>query len=205
MKCSITIALLLWSIIVGSQASADWVLSDAGTSLHFISTKNQNIAEVHDIRDLKGELLSDGSFNITLDTRSVNTGIQIRDERMASLLFESGLYPFITISGKVDYFSADDMKAGVIRTAPFDVDLTIDMHGISQTQKASMLVYKVDEKTLGVSLHKPIIIKAGDFQMDTGIERLRKIAGLDNINYSVPVTGHFVFNKVDKKLKSPTK
>lgn len=205
MKWSIKTALLLWCIVVGSQASADWVLSEAGTSLHFTSTKNQNIAEVHDIRDLKGELLSDGSFNITLDTRSVNTGIQVRDERMTSLLFESGLYPFITISGRVDYFSADDMKAGIIRTTPFDVEITIDMHGISQTQKASMLVYKVDEKTLGVSLHKPIIINAGDFQMETGVERLRKIAGLESINFSIPVTGHFVFNKINKKTKAVTK
>ena len=42
---------------------------------------------------------------------------------------------------------------------------------------------------------QPIVINAADFELTAGIERLREVAGLQNIATQVPVTASLVFSR----------
>lgn len=131
MNQAVYICISIFALLMSSLSHAEWELAKEGTSLYFVSTKNNTVSEIHEFTGLDGSLSADGRFNITIDTRNVETGVPIRNQRMNKILFESGLYPFIAVSGKVNFFNADEMKAGALREGNLEVELTISMRGIS--------------------------------------------------------------------------
>lgn len=183
-----------------SESFAVWELQEKGSHLHFVSVKNNSIGEVHEFKDLKGTVETDGTFNLAIDTRSVETKVDIRNGRMRKVLFQSGLYLFAIITGKVEYFNPDTMTPGVIRE--IKVPVVLELHGTKKTLDATFTVYKVDDKTIGVSLYKPLIINTADFGMVKGVQTLMDMAGLKSISTAVPITGHFVFTKKNSQQES---
>ncbi len=186
------------SITLSASANAVWELQQDLSHLHFVSVKNNSVGEVHEFKELKGTIESDGRFNLTIDTRSVETAILIRNSRMKKVLFESGRYPFAVLTGTIEYFNADTMAVGVTRE--ISVPATLELHGVKQPLDTTLVVYKVNEKTIGVSLYKPMIISIADFEMSKGLQTLVQMAGLKSISTSVPITGHFVFKKAKTTL-----
>jgi hypothetical protein len=62
------------------------------------------------------------------------------------------------------------------------------MHGESQTVSADLKVVRYSNDGLMVVTNKPIILRADQFGMADGVEKLREVVGLPSISLAVPVS-----------------
>ena len=184
--CFITVFFL------ASSASAHWELDNNSSTLSFVTVKADHVGEVHTFDQLSGDINDDGSVQITIELASVNTLIDIRNERMQNMLFETNLYPQATISGEIDLDAVAAMDAGVSQAISVDFDLAI--HGESSSYTADVLVTRTESGVLASTV-KPIIVMADTHGRVSGVEALREVAGLPSISRAVPVSFNVVFEQ----------
>lgn len=192
MKSSFNLLAALLTLLASAQAAAQWTLSADESSLSFISVKAEHIAEVHSFARLSGEIDSGGEAVVSIDLTSVQTGIDIRNERMQSMLFNTDMYPRAQVSADVDAAALSSMAVG--ESAVLEVPLAINLHGEVLTLSAPLRVSHVQDG-LRVDTLAPIIVKADAFALVDGIESLREIAGLPSISRSVPVSFSLLFSQ----------
>ena len=125
-------------LFLASSAAAHWELDNNSSTLSFVTVKADHVGEVHTFDQLSGDINDDGSVQITIELASVNTLIDIRNERMQNMLFETNLFPQATISGEIDLDAVAAMDAGVSQAISVDFDLAI--HGESSSYTADVLV-----------------------------------------------------------------
>ena len=191
-KSSFNLLAALLTLLASAQAAAQWTLSADDSSLSFISVKAEHIAEVHSFARLSGEIDSGGEAVVSIDLTSVQTGIDIRNERMQSMLFNTDMYPRAQVSADVDAAALSSMAVG--ESAVLEVPLAINLHGEVLTLPAPLRVSHV-QGGLRVDTLAPIIVKADAFALVDGIESLREIAGLPSISRSVPVSFSLLFSQ----------
>jgi hypothetical protein len=191
-KSSFNLLAALLTLLASAQAAAQWTLSADDSSLSFISVKAEHIAEVHSFARLSGEIDSGGEAVVSIDLTSVQTGIDIRNERMQSMLFNTDMYPRAQVSAEVDAAALSSMAVG--ESAVLEVPLAINLHGEVLTLSAPLRVSHV-QGGLRVDTLAPIIVKADAFALVDGIESLREIAGLPSISRSVPVSFSLLFSQ----------
>ena len=175
-----------------SSASAHWELDNNSSTLSFVTVKADHVGEVHTFDQLSGDINDDGSVQITIELASVNTLIDIRNERMQNMLFETNLFPQATISGEIDLDAVAEMDAGVSQAISVDFDLAI--HGESSSYTADVLVTRTESGVLASTV-KPIIVMADTHGLVSGVEALREVAGLPSISRAVPVSFNVVFEQ----------
>ena len=184
--CFITVFFL------ASSASAHWELDNNSSTLSFVTVKADHVGEVHTFDQLSGDINDDGSVQITIELASVNTLIDIRNERMQNMLFETNLFPQATISGEIDLDAVAAMDAGVSQAISVDFDLAI--HGESSSYTADVLVTRTESGVLASTV-KPIIVMADTHGLVSGVEALREVAGLPSISRAVPVSFNVAFEQ----------
>ena len=179
-------------LFLASSAAAHWELDNNSSTLSFVTVKADHVGEVHTFDQLSGDINDDGSVQITIELASVNTLIDIRNERMQNMLFETNLFPQATISGEIDLDAVAEMDAGVSRAIAVDFDLAI--HGESSSYTADVLVTRTESGVLASTV-KPIIVMADTHGLVSGVEALREVAGLPSISRAVPVSFNVVFEQ----------
>jgi polyisoprenoid-binding protein YceI len=173
--------------LLSFQAMAgDWQVNQDHSRVSFISVKNNDIAEVHHFKHVAGSLTDAGAFALSIDLNSVDTGIQIRDERMQTILFEVAQFPQLKVDAVINPKLLMGMKAGDTLTT--QINATVEMHGKTQKKSIDVLVAKLSDNKMVVSSFAPMIIQADEFNFVTGVEKLREIAGLPSISLAVPVS-----------------
>lgn len=181
---SITIALT--AMLTAPLSLADWKIDNNASQVQFISTKKGNIAEVHHFNSLSGGTDDKGQFEMAIDLASVETNIGIRNERINKFLFETSKFSAAKVTAQLEQSEINKLKVGV--STQIETAVTLQLHGESKTQKASLLVTKLNDTTLLVNSYKPVLINASDFSLAAGVEKLRELANLPSISTSVPVT-----------------
>ncbi len=179
-KFATTLAL----VAAATAAQADWTLDGSASSFHYVTSKNAAVSEVNSITGLSGGISNDVA-TLRLDLATVNTAIEIRDQRMRDIVFQVAQFPEATITVPVDGDMIDSLKPGVPASATYTA--TVTLHGMTQEIAADLQVIKLDANTLQVNLAKPLIVGAAAFGLTDGVEELRNIAGLNNINPNVVV------------------
>lgn len=179
-KFATTLAL----VAAATAAQADWTLDGSASSFHYVTSKNAAVSEVNSITGLSGGISNDVA-TLRLDLATVNTAIEIRDQRMRDIVFQVAQFPEATITVPVDGDMIDSLKPGVPAAATYTA--TVTLHGMTQKIAADLQVIKLDANTLQVNLAKPLIVGAAAFGLTDGVEELRNIAGLNNINPNVVV------------------
>lgn len=171
-------------VAVGSSAWADWRVTEK-SSISYVSLKNNAVAENNRLTGLTGGIDADGTLSMSIDLASVETGVDIRNQRMAELFFEVARFPQAQITGKV----SDDQLAALLAGEVIDtaIPLTLDLHGVSATLTAKLRAYQVAD-TLYVNSTEPLLLQTAQFDLLGGVEALRNIAGLKAIAQVVPVT-----------------
>ncbi|MGB0894329.1 MAG: YceI family protein [Parashewanella sp.] len=172
----------------------EWQVAPKQSKLSFISVKKSTIGEVHSFDQLRGILSSDGHFELTIPLSSVDTNIDIRDERMQSMLFEVTRYPKVILSANIDKNLVNGMKQGDSRI--IQVASQLALHGRVQTVNLEVLIAKLSYSKILVTSYKPVIINATDFNLTKGLDSLKAIAKLSSISSAVPVS--FVLTLVRK-------
>jgi len=180
-------------LATGSVAAADWTLNSNSSAINFISIKSANIAENHHFKEFSGKVAGNRSVFININLNSVDTAIEIRNQRMKEHLFETDQFPSATISTELDPSVLANLKAGsfTIINAPFKLTL----HGQNQELIASIKIIKTNDSEIHVTSVKPIFVQANDFNLIAGILKLQQLAKLQSIDAVVPVTFNLVFNQ----------
>lgn len=185
------IVILASGIIFSQQALASWHLDPLHSELHFVTVKNSAVTEVHSFRTIDGMINNQGVAVVDIDLASVNTHIEIRDERIKDMLFNVVNYPEASLSAQVDLKMLNGMKVGEIKTIPLTVDLSLYDHQQKIDTKVS--VTALSDGAFQVNTLKPIVVDTALFDLTDGVKALQDIAKLDSIATSIPVTAQFVF------------
>ncbi len=183
------LAALVSSVLFVSAAQAHWSLDNEASSLSFVTVKAEHVAEAHSFDRLSGTIGDNGDVEITIELASVNTMIQIRNERMQEMLFETNMFPEATI---IDLDALTDMDAGA--STARQVDFELSLHGQSVAMAADVQITRTGEGVV-VSTLKPIIVMSDAFALTAGVEKLREVAGLPSISRAVPVSFTVVFEQ----------
>ncbi|GIU45702.1 hypothetical protein TUM4438_19780 [Shewanella sairae] len=181
----IIIGLLLLPLSFVASAGT-WNVENDSSNVNFISIKKGDIAEVHHFKSIAGTLNEQGQFSFSISLASVATNIDIRNERMQSLLFEVDKYPKLTLSAKVDPKLVADLTVGSVTVT--SVDAEVDLHGQKQKMTFTVSIAKLSESHILVASVMPVIVNAQSFGLTSGVEKLREIAGLSAISKAVPVS-----------------
>lgn len=186
-------SLLALNVISPSVLASDWTINQEQSHIHFISIKKGDIAEVHQFNEMQGTFNESGDFSLSIPLSSVNTGIEIRDERMQTLLFEVAQFPTLSLTAKVNPKLVDELKVGEVLATKVEGQLSL--HGQQQTIVFEVAVVKLTKNKIQVNSSKPLIVSAADFSLAQGVEKLRDIAGLSSISLAVPVSFMLTLSK----------
>ena len=174
-----------------APALADWQLVEGDSRLSFASIKGGDIGEVHHFKKLSGAVKDDGTVSVDINLASVETLIDIRNERMQKMLFNVADFPLATVSAKVDMAQLQALVPG--ESAMADVEATLSLVGESNTIDAPLMVTRLSADKVMVQPVNLVMLDAAEYDLINGVEKLREIAGLDSISTAVPVTFAFVF------------
>jgi len=180
------------ALLAAVPAQADWVLNSDQSALSFVSTKAINIAEVHRFGTLSGDVSADGQVAIDIDLGSVDTAIELRDERMREMLFNTAEHPTASIRARVDSTALGALEPG--QSTTMAVEAMLSLHGTERPVTMEVIVARIGDHSLMVSTSKPVIINAAQFALGDGVEALRAIAGLPSISLAVPVSFVLAFD-----------
>lgn len=173
------------AMLIAPFGLADWQINNDQSRLSFVSTKASHVGEVHTFTTLNGGIKDSGEVAITIPLTSLDTGIEIRNDRMQSMLFESGSFPNATLSATVDSAQLDSLAVGAVSQQTISANL--NLHDQTIELELPVVIAKLADNRLLVSSWKPVILNAGDFALTEGIEKLRTVAGLPSISHAVPV------------------
>ena len=170
--------------LMALNTHAEWDIA-GDSSISYVSIKNGFIAENNRFTKVAGSIADDGELQIKIDLASVETGIDIRNQRMRDIFFDVANYPEAVISAQIDIVDLIQIKAGKILEKPLSLD--VSLHGHETTVTALLRAVVIDGQ-LYISTLKPVLISASDFGLESGVEALCRIAGLDSIISTIPVT-----------------
>lgn len=178
-------------LLCSLAAQANWQLDNDASQLNFISTKASHVAETHTFGNLSGEITEQGAAEIFIDLTTVDTGVEIRNERMQSMLFDVATLPQARITADLDLSDVADLNA------PKVVTISADLTLVGQTTRivGDVLVTPAVNNKVNVTTVAPIILNANTLGLVSGVEALRDVVGLPSIGYSVPVTFNLTFKR----------
>jgi len=181
------------SLLFASPAFSAWHLDDSKSSLTFVSIKKGSIAENHRFKTFSAELNKKGLLSVDIDLGSVDTRIPIRDSRMSEFLFETAKFSHANFTAQININELDNIAVGTSKR--LSVSGNIDLHGQQQAIVIDVLVAKLANNSMLVTTVQPVIIKAKDFSLVAGINKLQALAKLPSIAYTVPVSFVLTFQK----------
>ena len=71
--------------------------------------------------------------------------------------------------------------------------LTVKLHGQVSDHLVELLVTRLDEQRFQVVTLAPLVLQAEDYDLLPGLEKLRQLANLSQINSAVPVSAVLIF------------
>jgi hypothetical protein len=170
-----------------------WTLDNTSSSISYVTIKNGETAEANLLSDLSGKVGDDGAATVDISLASVETFIDIRNERMREFVFKVVDFPLATVTANLDMAALSAMEAGSTAEAEFEV--TVAANGTEAAYDAMAYVTRVGEGRVQVSSKAPIIVYAEDLGYEGGVSKLQEIAGLDSIQTTVPVSFNLAFDK----------
>ncbi|MFT6917252.1 MAG: polyisoprenoid-binding protein YceI [Motiliproteus sp.] len=111
---------------------------------------------------------------------------------MREHLFDTAKFKVATLSAQLSPTTLSAIKQGGVLTT--SVEGILDFHGVEKAITANVTLMS-DGKTILASTQQPILIKAADFGLESGIEKLGELAGLSTIGHTVPVSFNLVLNE----------
>ena len=176
--------------LAAPTAFADtWTLNGDMSNIAFGSVKNEYNGEVHHFNTLSGSVDAQGRVVVSIPLASVETMIDIRNERMRELVFKNS--PTAKVSTTVDMVALDTL--GVGESMVLEAEGTVSLLGQEVPFYSDLFVIRVGEDKVMVTTDGMLMLATDDLGIDAAIDQLQEIAGLDSITRVSPVTVRLVF------------
>lgn len=179
---SFTLAL---SLAFSSLALSDWTMQQP-SSIHFLTSKNTHITEIHHFKKFDATVNDSGFVKLNIDLASVDTRIGIRNERMQEHLFETSRFSQASFEAEIPATVLAQVSSGI--QTKYELTGKISLHGQQAEANCQVMISPNKDKTITVSSITPMLIDADSFALVDGINKLKEIAGLKSITYTVPLT-----------------
>lgn len=178
---------------VAPLTEGNWTLDPAGSRLSYVSIKAGEVAEANSLDALSGTVAADGTASLDIDLASVNTGVDIRNERMRDIFFGVAEFPTATVTAKLDPVAFAGLTVGQSLTRPLKATVTIK--GAPADVETEVLVTRVTENRVTVVPTAPVIVSTDMFGLTDELGELRALAQLPSITPAVPVTFTLAFTR----------
>jgi len=179
-------------------AAESWTLSGEGSHIAFGSVKKDTIGEVHSFSGLSGTIGADGLASVEIDLGSVETNIDIRNERMAEHVFKGIASAAINMTVEME----DVTGLGVGETTTTYVEGALSLLGTDVPIEAELFVVRISEIQVLVTTNDMIYVSTADLGIDAGVDTLMELAKLPGITRTVPITARFLFELDPQKAEA---
>lgn len=177
------------------QTPADWEVSDA--AITFLSSKINkqlnSVTEQSRFTASQAVLDKDGEFKMEVDLSSVNTGIEIRDQRLKDWVFETAKFAKANVTGTVDVDAVSKLAVG--EAVNLKQPLVLDIHGKQLNLDADLTVQRISADKIMVSTLNPVLLDVKAMDMVDGVAKLVEVMGLSSIVEQVPVSFNAEFTR----------
>jgi polyisoprenoid-binding protein YceI len=170
-----------------------WTLDPAGSRLAYVSIKAGEVAENNRFERLTGSVAADGTASLAIDLASVDTGVEIRDERMREIFFAVAENPSASVTARLDPAGFAGLAVGQTLSRPLKATVTIK--GVSSDVETEVFVTRVAADRVTVVPTAPVIVSTDMFGLTDELGELRAIAELPSITPAVPVTFTLAFTR----------
>ncbi len=174
-----------------AYAGDKWVLSGDDSKIAYGSIKKDVFGEVNHFTGVSGEVSAEGKVEIEIDLMSVETWIDIRNERMREHVF--GAIPKATLTAEIDMDAIEALEIG--QTKVLEVDGTLGFGPEEVGIFTTMFVARLGEDRALVATDEMIMISTEELNIDPGIDKLMELAELPGITRAAPVTLRLVFDR----------
>ncbi len=190
-----SLALATAIITTTSMAFADghasnWTLDGDNSRLTFGSIKGDTTGEAHSFGAISGGVSADGATLIEVDLASVQTNIDIRNERMIEHVFKGA--GTATLAANIDMDALSALEVGGMTTT--EVEGVLTLAGTEVEIEAEMFAVRLSEGTVMVTTNDIIFVETEDLGITEGVNKLMELAGLDSITRTTPVVMRLIFN-----------
>ena len=175
-----------------ADGHANWKSVNEGSSVAFGSVKKNVIGEVHHFSGLSGTVSEMGDITIIIDLSTVETNIDIRNQRIMEHVFPKGMAT-ATLTGRIDRDEVNELPVG--DTALVDFEGALALGGIDVDIEAEMLVARLGEDRVLVTTADFIMLSTADLGIDAGIDVLMELANLPGITRVTPISIRMIFEK----------
>ncbi|MEE4154983.1 MAG: YceI family protein [Erythrobacter sp.] len=170
-----------------------WSVDPAGSSLSYVTIKAGEIAEANSFTGLSGSVSPEGAARIEIDLSTVETKVDIRNERMRDLFFEVANHPTASITAQIDPAAFGALEVGESTVQPLAA--VLDLKGVEAPLEADVRVTRTAENRVIATTIEPVILDAGALELTDKLAQLQEIAGLPSISPAVPVTFSIAFQR----------
>ena len=150
-----------------------WTLDAAGSRLSYVSIKAGEVAEANRFDTLTGNVAADGTATLDIDLASVNTGVDIRNERMREIFFDVAGNPKATVTAKLDPAAFAGLAVGQSLTRPLKA--TVSIKGASSDVETEALVTRASADRVTVVPTAPVIITTDMFGLTDELGEFRAL------------------------------
>ena len=192
-------ASMLAMAVAGAAHAETWTLDGDASRIAYGSIKKDTVGEVNSFSGLSGTVDASGKADITIDLTSLETNIDIRNERMLEHVFRGAGEAQLTAQ-----LDMDDVKGlGVGEMAVVDVEGALSMLGVSTELDLEMLVVRLGETRVMAVSNDMVFVGTEELGVDAGIDKLMEIAKLPGITRTAPVTLRLVFTTDGQAAAAP--
>lgn len=171
----------------------DWAIDPKASHLSYVSIKAGEIAEANRFDTVSGGVSADGTARLEVALASVNTGIEIRDQRMRDIFFQVAEFPTAVVTAQLDPAQFAALDVGTAMVQPLTAKL--ELKGMEADVDTRVQVARVSEDRVIATTIQPIIITTDMFGLTDELGELRALAQLPSISPAVPVTFTLAFQR----------
>jgi len=185
------LVLALTPAVGGADGHSGWKLMPEASKIAFGSVKKDAVGESHHFTGLSGTVSEDGDVTISIELASVETWIDIRNERIFEHVFHK--MPTATLSASLDM---EKLLALPVGESMIDsVNGTLDLMGTAVAVQTDMFIIRLAENKVLVTTDEMTWLSTEELGVDGGVSKLMELAKLPSITRATPLTARFVFTK----------
>ena len=174
-------------------AEGAWSVDAGASSLSYVSVKAGEIAESNSFSGLSGSVSPEGAASVEIDLATIETKVDIRNERMRDIFFEVAEFPTASVSAQIDPAAFETLAIGESMVQPLKA--TLNVKGVEAPVDTQVSVTRTGENGVLVTSIEPVIIYADALKLTEGLATLQELAGLPSITPAVPVSFSIAFRR----------
>ncbi|MEO0642595.1 MAG: YceI family protein [Pseudomonadota bacterium] len=174
-------------------AQGAWSVDSDASSLSYVSVKSGEIAEANRFSGFSGSVTPEGTARVEIDLATIETKVDIRNERMREIFFEVAEFPKATVTAQIDPAAFDTLSVGESMVQPLKATLTVK--GVEAPVETQVSVTRTNEDGVLVTSVEPVIVYADALELTQALATLQELAGLPSITPAVPVSFSIAFKR----------